>query len=492
MVAVLLLLVVPVGSATEAQPRLNEPVFRGQANATNDVTTLTGSVAGGASLVLDNQAPGKPALELRVVSGAPLTVNSRVRVRRLNADLLDGNHATAFALSGHTHDGVYLPVNGVAADAGLLDGMDSSVFALVSHTHAFGSLTNLPAGLADGDDDILGGLDCPAGQIPKRNPSDTAWECAEDQNPTDADTLDGLHAVAFAASGHDHDASYVSLVNTPTEGNFPVMTAGGELGDSAWGPSSFAPFLHNHAGMYLPLGATAADSAKLGGLAATAFSQTSHLHDALYVSLVNTPTEGNFPVMTAGGGLGDSAWGPASFAPAIHSHDGTYLPINGTAANCSLLDGHGSDFFAPAAHDHDADYLGIGATAADSDQIDAMDANELLRAATGVTGDAPDANGDAVTVSITAPQTGFLVISGSLEASGVSDDFGCRLSLDAAAIPMSDRSTSLQGLAICSTDAMVPVAAGAHTVALATFGRDTAVFGNATVWVIYVPFGATG
>ena len=98
----------------------------------------------------------------------------------------------------------------------------------------------------------------------------------------------------------------------------------------------------------------------------------------------------------------------------------------------------------------------------------------------------------AVTASITAPQAGFLVISGSLEASGASDDFGCRLSVDTTAIPTSDRNTSLPSLAICSTDGMVPVAAGTHTVALVTFGWDSAAFGNATVWVIYVPFGATG
>ena len=97
-----------------------------------------------------------------------------------------------------------------------------------------------------------------------------------------------------------------------------------------------------------------------------------------------------------------------------------------------------------------------------------------------------------MTASITAPQAGFLIISGSLEAVGTGDDFGCRLTVDTTTVTASDRNTSLQGLAICSTDGMVPVTAGSHTVALVTFGRDTATFGNATVWVMFVPFGATG
>jgi hypothetical protein len=47
----------------------------------------------------------------------------------LDADLLDGNHASAFATSGHNHDTQYLGITSKAADSELLDGDDSSAFA---------------------------------------------------------------------------------------------------------------------------------------------------------------------------------------------------------------------------------------------------------------------------------------------------------------------------------------------------------------------------
>ena len=52
-----------------------------------------------------------PKLESTVATGtAPLIVASTTAVTNLNADLLDGNHASAFATSGHTHS--YLPLAG--------------------------------------------------------------------------------------------------------------------------------------------------------------------------------------------------------------------------------------------------------------------------------------------------------------------------------------------------------------------------------------------
>ena len=42
----------------------------------------------------------------------------------LDADLLDGLQGSQYALSGHNHSGVYLPISGKAADSNLLDGLD--------------------------------------------------------------------------------------------------------------------------------------------------------------------------------------------------------------------------------------------------------------------------------------------------------------------------------------------------------------------------------
>jgi len=46
----------------------------------------------------------------------------------LDADKLDGSHASAFSLTSHNHSGVYLPIAGKAADSQKLDGIDSLSF----------------------------------------------------------------------------------------------------------------------------------------------------------------------------------------------------------------------------------------------------------------------------------------------------------------------------------------------------------------------------
>ncbi|MFN2223031.1 MAG: tail fiber domain-containing protein, partial [Candidatus Promineifilaceae bacterium] len=55
------------------------------------------------------------------------------------------------------------------------------------------NLTAVPTGLADGDDDVLGGLPCADGQVAKWNAGAGQWECAADiDTDTDSDTLGGL------------------------------------------------------------------------------------------------------------------------------------------------------------------------------------------------------------------------------------------------------------------------------------------------------------
>ncbi|MFH1331307.1 MAG: hypothetical protein ABIJ48_11720, partial [Actinomycetota bacterium] len=343
-VGMLVVMAMPTGAQTPDQPRLSEPLFSGQVNSSNAVTTLSGSVSGGANLVLSNRAARSPALQLNVTRGAPLVVNSRARVLMLNADLLDGKHARAFALTRHAHDGVYLPVAGVAADSDLLDGLNSTAFAAAVHTQAFASLTGVPAGLGDGDDDTLGGLACPAGEIPKRNGTGTAWECGTDLNPTDADTVDGQHAADFADAGHDHDTAYLGIGS---------RAADSDLLDG-FNSSVFA----------FGEGGVAFNSELLDGRDWTAFSLAGHNHNGVYAEVVGTPTEGNFPTLTALGELADSLWGPASFSLAGHDHAGLYLPVGGTAVDADLLDGMDS-----------GDFLGATAQAADSLLLGGLDSS---------------------------------------------------------------------------------------------------------------------
>jgi hypothetical protein len=99
----------------------------GQANNADAVTSLSGSSA--ASLRITNNRADSPALDLRVVAGSsPFKVGSTVKVRYLNADLLDGKHMGFFAPATHNHDTSYLPIGGKAADADRLDGLNSTAF----------------------------------------------------------------------------------------------------------------------------------------------------------------------------------------------------------------------------------------------------------------------------------------------------------------------------------------------------------------------------
>jgi hypothetical protein len=70
----------------------------------------------------------------------------------------------------------------------------------------------------------------------------------------DSDYAAGEHthdySAVYAAAAHAHDSDYISIIATPTEGNIPTITSGGELANSAYAPSSFATSGHDHTGVY--------------------------------------------------------------------------------------------------------------------------------------------------------------------------------------------------------------------------------------------------
>lgn len=81
---------------------------------------------------------------------APFVIASTTVNTNLNADLLDGYHASSFALSSHTH--AYLPLSGgtmsntnlvTNLNADLLDGQHASAFAPASHNHSFAGLSDV-------------------------------------------------------------------------------------------------------------------------------------------------------------------------------------------------------------------------------------------------------------------------------------------------------------------------------------------------------------
>lgn len=88
---------------------------------------------------------------------APLTIASTTAVTNLNADLLDGNHASAFATSGHNHNGTYQPLDadltaiaGLAGTSGLLKKTAADTWTLDTATYLTSNQTITLSGDATG------------------------------------------------------------------------------------------------------------------------------------------------------------------------------------------------------------------------------------------------------------------------------------------------------------------------------------------------------
>ncbi len=119
-----------------------------------------------------------------------------------------------------------------------LDASVASAFAPASHTHAFGDLTGVPAGLANGDDDSLAQLACTDGQVVKR--AGGAWACGED-----ADTILDEAAVdaMVANNGYALAASLAPVAVTGQFGDLLGVPAGLADGDDV-GVTGSAPATH--------------------------------------------------------------------------------------------------------------------------------------------------------------------------------------------------------------------------------------------------------
>jgi hypothetical protein len=70
----------------------------------------------------------------------------------------------------------YLGFSMNCTDAQTLSGKAASDFALASHSLSWGSVTGIPADIADGDGDRLGTMNCAAGTVPKYT-DNNVWEC---------------------------------------------------------------------------------------------------------------------------------------------------------------------------------------------------------------------------------------------------------------------------------------------------------------------------
>lgn len=173
---------------TETGNSADKSTMRNLTDPIEDWVDTSTNQAGNADTV-DNYHAGNDSGQVPVSNG---TVNTN-----LNADLLDGNDATDFASSGHTHPGG--DITSQVGDADTVDG-----------NHAGNSTGNVPLNNGTVNTDLnadqLDGNDASAfASTGHTHPgSDVTSQVG------DADTVDGEHASAFADSSHTHPGSDIT------------------------------------------------------------------------------------------------------------------------------------------------------------------------------------------------------------------------------------------------------------------------------------------
>jgi hypothetical protein len=143
-----------------------------------------------------------------------------------------------------------------------------------------------------------------------------------------------------------------------------------------------------------------------------------------------------------------------------------------------------------------------------ADRLDNRHANTMIRVAGDYSSNLPDGtilDQDVLAATITAPTAGFLVMTGSSDswtANTSTDTFECSFEVNNSTVTGSVRQTrpsetstySLADQDDCTTHGFATVGAGTYTVAYNISSANDADlrFDEGSMFVIYIPFGATG
>ena len=157
-VGLAMVLALVFGVATTALGATGGNFILGRANVAGAVSKLTAGLSGPALQVVNNGAG--TALDLRVGSLttapadktiAPMKVDSQARVANLNADEVDGQDASSFAASTHTHAGEEI-TSGTLAEARIDDSLARDGEVMTTVQAGDGSGSGLDADRLDGKD----------------------------------------------------------------------------------------------------------------------------------------------------------------------------------------------------------------------------------------------------------------------------------------------------------------------------------------------------
>lgn len=152
-------------------------------------------------------------------------------------------------------------------------------------------------------------------------------------------------------------------------------------------------------------------------------------------------------------------------------------------------------------------FLGAAAKAADADKVDGRHANGLQRIAFAASDDLPDGSsgifnffsGEPLSVTITAPTAGWLIITGTVEAQNliVNTVYRCRLRVDGSDVTGTSMISNIHDPSSqsedCTSHGVQQVTAGTHTVTFLLSQVVTTTDLNAgSLSALFVPFDGTG
>ncbi len=181
-------------------------------------------------------------------------------------------------------------------------------------------------------------------------------------NATDADTLDGEHASAFADAAHAHASDYAPITHAHAGADITSAVANATDADTLDGEhaSAFADAAHAHASDYAPIThthagaditsavANATDADTLDGEHASAFADAAHTHASDYAPITHAHTGADITSAVANATDADTLDGEHASAFAATEHTHVEADITDLSHNATSIQGYGVSTAAPS------------------------------------------------------------------------------------------------------------------------------------------------
>jgi hypothetical protein len=223
-----------------------------------------------------------------------------------NANQLDGNDASAFADSGHTHDARYYTESEADSNFASSGHLHDGRYIKESGDTMSGTLT-----LSDGSTAASQSWVNSNADVPNADHADNA------------DQLDGEDASAFADSGHTHDSRYLNdSTGTVTETNLNFDPA--KLSDlhSKYTDSEAVSAVNGEGSLSVNI---SGDADTVDGNHASAFAASGHKHDGRYYT--ESQADGRF--INEGDVVPHATYASTSDVPALNKGDVVFVDGDG-------------------------------------------------------------------------------------------------------------------------------------------------------------------